>query len=58
MTQPPIQVDSARLSGELEQLAREGRAALLTKHPLEPGEEEIQRNPASRSAKLRAVEIN
>jgi 16S rRNA (cytosine1402-N4)-methyltransferase len=38
-------------------LAREGRAVLLTKHPLRPSEEEIAQNPPSRSAKLRAVEM-
>ncbi|MBZ5593372.1 MAG: 16S rRNA (cytosine(1402)-N(4))-methyltransferase RsmH [Acidobacteriia bacterium] len=34
---------------------REGRAEVLTKHPVTPSEKEIQENPASRSAKLRAV---
>jgi 16S rRNA (cytosine1402-N4)-methyltransferase len=38
-------------------LAREGRALVLTRRPLEPTEEEIRENPASRSAKLRALEI-
>ncbi len=38
-------------------LGRDGRAAILTKHPLQPSEEETQRNPPSRSAKLRAVEM-
>jgi 16S rRNA (cytosine1402-N4)-methyltransferase len=38
-------------------LAREGRARLLTKHVLKPGKEEVASNPASRSAKLRAVEM-
>jgi 16S rRNA (cytosine1402-N4)-methyltransferase len=33
-----------------------GSAASLTKKPLEPGEEEQNRNPRSRSAKVRAVE--
>ncbi|MBV9404250.1 MAG: 16S rRNA (cytosine(1402)-N(4))-methyltransferase RsmH [Acidobacteriaceae bacterium] len=37
-------------------LARAGRARILTKHVVRPTEEEILRNPASRSAKLRAVE--
>jgi 16S rRNA (cytosine1402-N4)-methyltransferase len=39
-------------------LAREGRATILTKHVVKPGEEEISNNPASRSAKLRALEMN
>ena len=39
-------------------LGREGRAEILTRHPLQPGDEEISRNPPSRSAKLRAARIN
>jgi 16S rRNA (cytosine1402-N4)-methyltransferase len=39
------------------ELARAGRAILLTKKPLTPSEKEVWENPASRSAKLRAVEI-
>ncbi len=38
-------------------LAQQGRARLLTKHVVKPGMEEIESNPASRSAKLRAVEM-
>ena len=34
---------------------REGRAEVLTKHPVTPSETEVHENPASRSAKLRAV---
>jgi 16S rRNA (cytosine1402-N4)-methyltransferase len=34
---------------------REGRAEILTKHPVTPSAREIQENPASRSAKLRAA---
>ena len=37
--------------------AKEGRARLLTKHVVKPSEEETRRNPPSRSAKLRAVEM-
>ena len=37
--------------------AQLGRANLLTKHPLTPSDEECARNPASRSARLRAVEM-
>ena len=33
------------------------QATILTKHPLQPSEEESFNNPASRSAKLRALEM-
>ncbi len=39
-------------------LAREGRATILTKHVIRPTEQEVLENPASRSAKLRALEMN
>lgn len=35
---------------------KEGKVGLLTKKPIQPSEEEIGRNPRSRSAKLRGVE--
>jgi 16S rRNA (cytosine1402-N4)-methyltransferase len=38
-------------------LAREKRATILTKHVVRPAEAEVFENAASRSAKLRAVEI-
>jgi len=40
------------------ELAREGLGVILTKHPRQPSEAEISRNPASRSAKLRGLEWN
>lgn len=40
-----------------QRLAREGRARILTKHVVKPAYEEVVQNPASRSSKLRCVEI-
>jgi len=39
-------------------LGRGGQAEILTRHPLQPSEQEIGHNPPSRSAKLRAVTID
>ncbi len=36
--------------------AKEGKALLITKKPITPSEEEVRRNPRSRSAKLRILE--
>ena len=41
-----------------QELARSGRVSLLTKHVVRSTDEEVRRNPLSRSAKLRAVEMN
>lgn len=40
------------------ELAKEGKVTLITKKPIIPTEEEIQKNPRSRSAKLRACIVN
>ena len=37
-------------------LAKEGKALLVTKKPMSPTEEEVEANPRSRSAKLRIAE--
>jgi 16S rRNA (cytosine1402-N4)-methyltransferase len=51
-----MSIDDRKVKERFRALGREGRATILTKHPLTPGEEETRTNPASRSAKLRALE--
>ncbi|MBZ5623567.1 MAG: 16S rRNA (cytosine(1402)-N(4))-methyltransferase RsmH [Acidobacteriia bacterium] len=53
-----MSIDDRKVKERFRELGRDGRAAILTKHPLRPSEEETGRNPASRSAKLRALELN
>jgi len=50
--------DDKQVKEKFRALGREGRAAILTKHPLQPSELECAQNPASRSAKLRALAMN
>jgi 16S rRNA (cytosine1402-N4)-methyltransferase len=50
--------DDRKVKEKFRELGREGRALVLTRHPLQPGEQEIAENPAARSAKLRALEMN
>lgn len=52
-----MSIDDRQVKERFRALGREGRATVLTKHPIPPTEEEVSRNPASRSAKLRAVEM-
>lgn len=52
-----MSLDDRKVKQSFQSLAREGRARLLTKHVVRPSEEEIKANPASRSAKLRALEL-
>jgi 16S rRNA (cytosine1402-N4)-methyltransferase len=49
--------DDRKVKERFRQLARDGKAVLLTKRPLEPSDQETAQNPASRSAKLRALEV-
>lgn len=53
-----MSLDDRKVKERFKALGREGRAAILTKHPFRPSDEEIARNPASRSAKLRALAWN
>jgi 16S rRNA (cytosine1402-N4)-methyltransferase len=52
-----MSIDDRKVKQKFRALAGEGRAAILTKHPLQPSDEETSQNPASRSAKLRALEM-
>jgi len=51
-----MSLDDRKVKERFRQLGREGLVTILTKHPLQPSEEEVSENPASRSAKLRALE--
>jgi len=53
-----MSIDDRKVKEKFRELGRQARAAILTKHPLQPSEEEIAQNAPSRSAKLRAVEMN
>lgn len=51
-----MSTDDRKVKERFKQLGREGKALILTKRPLVPTDEETAQNPASRSAKLRALE--
>src|SRR6185312_6203019 len=50
-------LEDRKVKNSFRELARSGRAVLLTKKPVVPGERELRENPPSRSARLRAVEL-
>ena len=52
-----MSLDDRKVKERFRELGREGRVTVLTKRPLQPGEPEVFQNPASRSAKLRALEM-
>jgi 16S rRNA (cytosine1402-N4)-methyltransferase len=53
-----MSIDDRKVKESFKVLGRDGRATILTKHPLQPSEDETRGNPAARSAKLRALELN
>jgi 16S rRNA (cytosine1402-N4)-methyltransferase len=53
-----MSLEDRKVKNRFRDLEKEGRAKVLTKHPLRPSENEIRANPASRSAKLRALQMN
>jgi 16S rRNA (cytosine1402-N4)-methyltransferase len=50
-------LDDRKVKRRFQSLARDRRAAILTKHVVRPGAEETRANPPSRSAVLRALEM-
>ncbi|MBM3773865.1 MAG: 16S rRNA (cytosine(1402)-N(4))-methyltransferase RsmH [Acidobacteria bacterium] len=53
-----MSLEDRKVKWAFRELERAGRASVLTKRPVEPSEQERQANPASRSAKLRALEMH
>ena len=53
-----MSLEDRKVKQRFRDLAQEGRATVLTRHPVTPTEEETGLNPASRSAKLRALQMN
>jgi 16S rRNA (cytosine1402-N4)-methyltransferase len=52
-----MSLEDRKVKEKFRNLGREGRAEMLTKHPVTPSDREVFDNPPSRSAKLRAVEM-
>jgi 16S rRNA (cytosine1402-N4)-methyltransferase len=52
-----MSTEDRKVKRAFQALASEGRARVLTKHVVVPGDAELRDNAASRSAKLRALEI-
>jgi 16S rRNA (cytosine1402-N4)-methyltransferase len=53
-----MSLEDRKVKQQFRSLAQQGRALILTKRPLQPSDNEIYQNAASRSAKLRAVGMN
>jgi 16S rRNA (cytosine1402-N4)-methyltransferase len=52
-----MSLEDRKVKQSFQSLVREGKATILTKHVVRPSELETDVNPASRSAKLRALEM-
>jgi 16S rRNA (cytosine1402-N4)-methyltransferase len=52
-----MSLEDRKVKQSFQKLVRLGRAMLLTRHVVRPSEREVESNPSSRSAKLRAVEV-
>jgi 16S rRNA (cytosine1402-N4)-methyltransferase len=53
-----MSIDDRKVKERFRELGKDKRATILTKHPLQPSDEEVSQNAASRSAKLRALQMN
>ncbi|MBV9304440.1 MAG: 16S rRNA (cytosine(1402)-N(4))-methyltransferase RsmH [Acidobacteriaceae bacterium] len=53
-----MSLEDRKVKQRFQSLARTGQVQILTKHVVRPSKEEVAGNAASRSAKLRAVELN
>lgn len=52
-----MSLEDRKVKEKFRALALAGQAHLLMKKPAVPSDEEVRRNPPSRSAKLRAIEV-
>jgi 16S rRNA (cytosine1402-N4)-methyltransferase len=52
-----MSLEDRKVKQSFQELARQDRARILTKHVVRPSEREVRDNAPSRSAKLRAVEM-
>jgi 16S rRNA (cytosine1402-N4)-methyltransferase len=52
-----MSLEDRKVKQSFQELARQGRARILTKHVVRPSDSEVRQNPPSRSAKLRAIEM-
>ncbi len=52
-----MSLEDRKVKQKFQALARDGQARILTKHVVRPGDEEVRVNAASRSAKLRVLEV-
>jgi 16S rRNA (cytosine1402-N4)-methyltransferase len=53
-----MSTEDRKVKEKFRNLAKEGLGLIVTRRPLVPTDEELRRNPPSRSAKLRAVEVS
>jgi len=52
-----MSLEDRKVKQKFQALGREKKALILTKHVVKPSDEEVSENPASRSSKLRALEM-